>query len=304
MAAGRRIIKIDIGQKLSSIFSDFKEKELMSKHTTLCLGGPADYFIEVKNDEELALLLKVVNEYKIFFYVIGSGSNLLFSDEGFNGIIIKLVDEFEKVEIKDTSVVCGSGAVLTSVVKQSIDHSLSGLEHFIAIPGTVGGAVYGNAGLKDIWIDSVIDTLEVINYQGEKKTLTRKEIDFVYRNSSLQNCIVTKAKFVLKKADKNDILNVVSQEIERRTHSQPLGTKNAGCIFKNPQGSSAGSLIDSAGLKKYSVGNIQISDVHANFFINKGFGSSKDMLLLINFVQEKIKDKFNIELKTEIKIIK
>lgn len=304
MAAGRRIIKIDIGQKLSSIFSDFKEKELMSKHTTLCLGGPADYFIEVKNEEDLSLLLKVVNEYKIPFYVIGSGSNLLFSDEGFKGIIIKLVDEFEKVEITDTSVVCGSGAVLTSVVKQSIEHSLGGLEYFIAIPGTVGGAVYGNAGLKDIWIDSAIDAVEVINYQGKKKSLAGKEIDFVYRNSNLQNCIITKVKFVLKKADKNDILNVVSQEIERRKHSQPLGTKNAGCIFKNPQGSSSGSLIDSAGLKKYSVGNIQISDVHANFFINKGFGSSKDMLSLINFVQEKTKEKFNIELKTEIKIIK
>ncbi|MDD2523744.1 MAG: UDP-N-acetylmuramate dehydrogenase [Endomicrobiia bacterium] len=304
MAAGRRIIKIDIGQKLSSIFNDFKEKELMSKHTTLCLGGPADYFIEVKNDEELILLLKIINEYEIPFYIIGSGSNLLFCDEGFKGIIIKLVDEFEKVEVIDTTLVCGAGSNLTSVVKQSVEHSLSGLEHFIAIPGTVGGAVCGNAGLKDIWIDSVIDTIEIFSYQGKKKILVKKEMDFEYRNSNLKNCIITKVKFVLKKADKNGILNTVSQEIEKRKYSQPLGTKNAGCIFKNPQGSAAGSLIDSLGLKNYSIGNIQISDVHANFFINKGFGSSNDMLLLINFVKEKIKDKFNIELKTEIKIIK
>ncbi|MDD3053608.1 MAG: UDP-N-acetylmuramate dehydrogenase [Endomicrobiaceae bacterium] len=304
MAAGRRIIKIDIGQKLSSIFNDFKEKELMSKHTTLCLGGPADYFIEVKNDEELILLLKIINEYEIPFYIIGSGSNLLFCDEGFKGIIIKLVDEFEKVEVIDTTLVCGAGSNLTSVVKQSVEHSLSGLEHFIAIPGTVGGAVCGNAGLKDIWIDSVIDTIEIFSYQGKKKILVKKEMDFEYRNSNLKNCIITKVKFVLKKADKNGILNTVSQEIEKRKYSQPLGTKNAGCIFKNPQSSAAGSLIDSLGLKNYSIGNIQISDVHANFFINKGFGSSNDMLLLINFVKEKIKDKFNIELKTEIKIIK
>lgn len=306
MAAGRRIIKSDIRQELFSIFGGggFKEKEMMSKHTTLCLGGPADYFVEAKNEKELILVIEAANKSKIPFYVIGGGSNLLFEDKGFNGLVIKLTDEFLKTEVIDGYVICGSGVLLSEVVKKSIEFSLSGLEYFIAIPGTVGGAVCGNAGLKEIWIDSVIDTVETVDYSGQKQIFKRNEINFKYRTSGLENCVITKVKFVLKKADKNDILNVVSQEIKRRIKSQPAGTKNAGCIFKNPQGRSAGNLIDSLGLKNHSVGGIKISDIHANFFINTGTGTANDMISMIDFVKNKVKEKFNIELKTEIKIIK
>ncbi|MGE4385720.1 MAG: UDP-N-acetylmuramate dehydrogenase [Endomicrobiaceae bacterium] len=305
MAAGRKIIKPDIKQELFSIFGGgFKEKEMMSKHTTLCLGGPADYFVEVKNEKELILVIKAAKKDKIPFYVIGGGSNLLFEDKGFNGLIIKLTGEFRKTEVTDGYVVCGSGALLSEAVKKSTEYSLSGLEYFIAIPGTVGGAVYGNAGLKEIWIDSVIDTVETVNHRGQKQVFKRDEIHFKYRESGLENCVITKVRFVLKKADKNDILNIVSQEIERRIKSQPAGTKNAGCVFKNPQGDSAGRLIDSLGLKNYAAGGIKISDVHANFFINTGSGTANDMKSMIDFVKNKVKEKCNIDLKTEIKIIK
>jgi len=305
MAAGRRIIKTDIGQKLVSATGvNLREKEMMSKHTTLCLGGPADYFVEVQNEKQLMSLLEFVNENKMPFYVVGGGSNLLFGDNGFRGIIIKLAGDFQAIDVEGNSVVCGGGAVFAAVVKKSIECSLSGLEYFIAIPGTVGAAVYGNAGLKDIWADSAVDCVETVDYYGKKQLFQRNEIEFKYRSSSLKNRIITKVKFVLKKADKNDILNVVSKEIERRKQSQPIGTKNAGCVFKNPQDVSAGSLIDSLGLKKFTIGGISISGVHANFFINNGSGSSKDMESMITFVRNKVKEKFNIDLKTEIKIIK
>ncbi len=286
------------------MFPNLKQKEPMSKHTTLCLGGPADYFLEVKNQEELIFLLRNIEKYNIPFYIIGGGSNLLFSDEGFRGIVIKLTGEFEKIEIEGETAVCGAGLNLAFAVKKTIDNSLSGLEYFGCIAGTVGGAVYGNAGLKNIWIDSAVKSVEILDYSGLSKKLERKEIKFGYRSSGLKKVIITRVEFILKKADKNDILNTVSQETQQRKKSQPLGAKSAGCIFKNPQAQSAGSLIDSLGLKNYSVGNIQISNVHANFFINKGQGSSKDMLSLINFVQQKVKEKFNTNLETEIKIIK
>ena len=164
--------------------------------------------------------------------------------------------------------------------------------------------MYGNAGVKNYPISSVIDKIEVVDYLGNKKVLTKNDIRFEYRKSDLQSNIITKIFFILKNADKNDILKTVLQERERRKNSQPIGTKNAGCIFKNPKDDSAGRLIDSLNLKNYSIGGIKISAMHANFFINKDNGCAQDMISLIDFVKNEVYKKYNIKLETEIKIIK
>jgi len=253
-------------------------------------------------------LLKFTDENKIKFYVIGGGSNLLFSDENFEGIIIKLssdkYSEFANIENNEESLCCGAAISLAYLARQTAEQGLSGLEYLSGIPGTVGGAVYGNAGIRNYDISSVLQEVELINYNGSKSILSKDKFNFEYRKSNIKNAIITKVKFVLKKTDKNDILQTVLKEQQKRKQNQPLGTKNAGCIFKNPQNDSAGRIIDSLNLKNFSIGDAQISDKHANFFINKNNASSSDMLKLINFVQNEVYKKYKIKLETEIKIIK
>jgi len=304
LATGRRTIKNNIEEFLSSIKCNYKIDERLSKHTTLCIGGCADYFVEVETEQQLISLLKFVKENRIKFFVIGGGSNLLFSDDGFKGIVIKLSGEFCKYEISQNRVVCGSAVSLSYLAQQTAEQGLSGLEQLSGIPGTIGGAVFGNAGVKNYSISSVVDKVEIVDNSGNKSVLTKKDINFEYRKSNLKDSIITKIFFFLKKAEKNDILKTISQEREKRKNSQPIGTKNAGCIFKNPKDDSAGRLIDSLNLKNYSVGGITVSDVHANFFVNKDNGCAKDMVSLIEFVRNEIYKKYNIKLETEIKIIK
>ena len=304
MATGRRTIKNSIEQFLSSIKCNYKCNEPLSKHTTLGIGGNADYFVKIDEEDQLISLLKFINENKIRFFVIGGGSNILFSDKGFAGIIIKLSGKFCKYEVKENKVVAGSAINLSFLAKQTAEQNLSGLEYFIGIPGTIGGAVYGNAGIKNYSISSLVDKVEIIDYSGNKRVLTKNNIRFEYRKSDLADNIITKIFFILKKADKNDILKTISKELELRKKAQPVGTKNAGCIFKNPRDDSAGRIIDSLKLKKYGIGEIEISDVHANFFINKRNGCAEDMLSLIEFVKNEVYKKYNIKLETEIKIIK
>lgn len=290
----------------------------------MCIGGNADYFVEVETEQQLISLLKFINENNIKFFVIGGGSNLLFGDDGFRGIVIKLslhsnsefakIGNEEKIDSYDgdiqnsdnstTSIYCGGAVSLAYLAIKTAEHGLSGLEYLSAIPGTVGGAVFGNAGVRNCSMSDVVDKIEIIDYSGNKRVLVRKDINFEYRKSNLKDVIITKIFFILKNADKNDILKTISQERKRRITSQPIGTKNAGCVFKNPESDSAGRLIDSLNLKNYSVGGIKISDVHANFFVNENNGCAQDMIKLIDFVKDEVCKKYNIKLETEIKIIK
>jgi UDP-N-acetylmuramate dehydrogenase len=289
---------------LSLTGCNIKQNEPLSKHTTLGIGGNADYFVEIFNEQQLIQVLKFIYSNKIKFYIIGGGSNILFSDEGFRGIIIKLCGDFCKYEIQENQIICGSAVNLSFLSKTTADRELSGLEYFVGIPGTVGGAIYGNAGIKNLSVSSVLDKIEVVNFTGRKEILTKKDLKFEYRKSNLQRCIIIRAFFILKKTNKNDILKVILQEINKRKISQPIGTKNAGCVFKNPKDDSAGRLIDSLNLKNYSIGDIKVSNIHANFIINESNGSAKDMLNLIEFIRNEVKKKYDINLETEIKIIK
>lgn len=304
MAKRRRTINSDIANQLREYALDFIENEPLSEHTTLCLGGNADFFVKVKTYEELKNLLAVIKRNNTPYFIIGGGSNLLFGDEGFRGIILKLNGEFEEISIFGNIVTVGAAANLGSVIKQSAEQSLHGFEHFIGIPGTIGGAVFGNAGLNNSWIGSFVDTVETMDFDGNIQKYAAKDITFSYRSCGLKNCVITKAVFILKNGDKNDILKTVSADIEKRIFTQPLGTKNAGCVFKNPEGQNAGYLIDILGFKGFGIGGIKVSEIHANFLINTGNGTAAEMIELIETIKEKVREKFKIELETEIKIIK
>ncbi|MCA6069982.1 MAG: UDP-N-acetylmuramate dehydrogenase [Endomicrobium sp.] len=301
METRRRVINADLIKTLSSLGCVILKNESLSKHCSFKIGGRADFFIEIPNEQSLLEFLKNVGGYK--FYVLGCGTNVLFSDEGYRGAIVSLTGQFKEISVCGEEIFCGSGALISNVLNISLKYNLTGLECVAGIPGTVGGAVCGNAGSKDKWIDSVVGNVEV--YEGLKKeVINKKKIIFSYRKSNLTNCIVTNVNFVLKKDTENDSLSVVSDNIKRRLESQSLDIPNAGSIFKNPDGYSAGKLIEEVGLKGTYSGSAQISKLHGNFIINTGGASSKDVVFLIELIKEKVKEKFNLALETEIKIIK
>ncbi|MDR2811882.1 MAG: UDP-N-acetylmuramate dehydrogenase [Endomicrobium sp.] len=291
----------NILSKLASLGCNIFKEEVLSKHCSFKIGGPADYFIDIPNEEALSLFLKTVGNDS--FYVLGGGTNVLFSDDGYRGIIISLTGKLKEIVVNGEEIFCGGGALLSNVLNTALKNNLIGLEFVSGIPGSVGGAVYGNAGLRDKWIDSVIK--EVVVYTSSKKVwLKRKQIVFSYRESSLENSVILDVCFSLKKTAENDSLATVLESVQRRLKTQPLSFPNAGSIFKNTKGFSVGKLIEETGLKGVRVGGAQISEIHGNFIVNIGRASSKDVLSLISLMEEKIYKQFSIKLETEIKIIK
>ncbi|MDR2399148.1 MAG: UDP-N-acetylmuramate dehydrogenase [Endomicrobium sp.] len=275
--------------------------EPLSKHCSFKIGGLADYFIEIPDEDALSLFLKSIESDNC--YILGGGTNVLFSDDGYKGVVISLTKKFKEITINGEELFCGAGASLSNVLNTAIKNNLVGLEFSAGIPGSVGGAVYGNAGLKYKWIDSVIKSVEVYK-NANKISLESKNINFSYRKSNIEHTVISGIHFFLKKVVENDSLAVVSESINRRLKTQPLNFPNAGSIFKNPEGHSVGKLIEEAGLKGVSIGDAQISKLHGNFIVNIGKASAKDVLALIVFIEETIYKKFNIRLETEIKIIK
>jgi UDP-N-acetylmuramate dehydrogenase len=291
----------NIFNELSLASCKILKNEPLSKHCSFRIGGPADYFIVITDEKSLSLFLKNIGSDD--FYVLGGGTNVLFSDEGYRGIVISLTDKFKDIIVCGEEIFCGAGASLSNVLNTSVKHNLKGLEFVSGIPGSVGGAVYGNAGLRDKWIDSVIKSVEI--YEDAKKMhLERNHLIFSYRKSNLENSVISAVCFSLKKTVENDSLATVSESIRKRSETQPLNFPNAGSVFKNPKGVSVGKLIEETGLKGIRIGGAQISELHGNFIINTGRASAKDVLALIDLIEEKIYKQFNIKLEREIKIIK
>ena len=277
----------------------------LSELCSFRIGGPADFFIEIPHGNALSAFLNAAGETKTDFFVIGGGTNILFPDAGYRGVIVKLTGDFEKISIQNGILSCGAGANLSSVVAFAAGNSLSGLECCAGIPGTAGGAVFGNAGSKDKWIGDCVESVEIYK-NGKKELIDNNKIGFEYRKTALEGCIVSKINFSLKKEAGNDILKEVSDSIEKRRKTQPLSMPNAGCIFKNPDGLSAGKLIEDAGLKGKKKGGdngAQISEIHGNFIVNAGKAKAIDVLDLIYAARKGVKEKFNIDLELEIKVM-
>lgn len=279
--------------------------EPMSKHTTFRVGGPADIFIKVQTIDELKNALKILKENNIKVYIVGNGSNLLVKDKGIRGAVIKL--EFCQIEKTDElTFEVGAGVLLAKLSRIAYEESLTGLEFAYGIPGTIGGAVKGNAGaylreMKDVVVSSTyLDTSDLNLY-----TINNEEHNFEYRNSRFNNTddIIISSIIKLEKGNKEEIKEVMDQNSNSRKTKQPLNFPNAGSIFKRGKDYITARLIDEAGLKGYNIGGASVSNLHAGFIINENNASAKDILELIDYIKKTVKEKFDVDLELEIKIL-
>ena len=267
------------------------------------IGGPAQYFIQPRNAEELAEVVRCCHEGQIPIHILGGGSNLLVRDEGVSGVVVRLsADEFSRIEIDGSQVHAGAGALLSTLITQSVKAGLAGIDTLVGIPGTVGGALHGNAGGRSGDIGQHVHSARVLTAAGEFHTRTEDELSFAYRQSSLTELTILSAVFDLHPDDPNEITRRMRKLWIMKKATQPLTFQSAGCIFKNPRGMSAGLLIDQAGLKGTRVGNAEISDRHANFIIAHENACSQDVLRLIDLARSKVSEQFGVDLELEIKI--
>lgn len=279
----------------------FKKGELLSKYTTLKIGGEASIVV-FPNDGQIRGLMEVIKNESIPYYVIGGGSNLLVSDRGFRGVIIN-TKRMDSISIEGYTLKVSAGVSIGRILAFMLKRGISGMEGLAGIPGTIGGAIYGNAGSFGYEIKDCLEEVEVIDTDLRVSTLNKYEINFQYRSSGLpQDWLIISAKFQLKEDD-GGIFYRIREFLGRRRKSQPLRERSAGCVFKNPDGNSAGFLIDRAGLKGTRIGDIEVSCIHANYFINIGNGSSEDFLRLMELVRERVLKVFSVELKPEIRFL-
>ncbi len=281
-----------------------REDEPLCGYTTFKIGGPAKYFVEPQDSDDLKLLVKLAGKYKLPIFVIGAGSNLLVSDNVINGVVIKLNSQnFKKLAFDNDEVIAGSGCLLSQVIKNSQMRCLSDMEFLAGIPGTVGGALIMNAGISGKNISDLVEDVTVMDYNGVIKNLTRSKIKFGYRSSNLSKYIILNARLRLRVNRQAQIKSAIKNYFDDRKDKQELSLPSAGCVFKNHHSMGpAGRLIDLCGLKGKRIGGACVSEKHANFIVNKGNASAADVLALMEIVREKVKSKFKITLKTEIKI--
>ena len=279
--------------------------EPMSRHTSYGIGGPAGAYITPRDRDDLRRILHFADEQNIPVFFIGSGSNLLVADEGINGIVITLIKSFNKLEIKGCHIYAETGVMLGHMVKHCIKQKLTGLETMIGVPGTLGGALIMNAGAFGSEISNCLKNVDVMTLTGEIKQYSVKDIDFNYRHSSFKkNEIIMSANFVLKKATKQEIMNKRAKASAGRKETQPLRFRSAGSLFKNPKKDvAAGYLIDKAGLKGTHRGDAEISEKHANFFVNHGKANAEDIVFLIRLARKTVEKKFGINLELEVKTL-
>lgn len=281
--------------------------EPLKNHTTFKIGGNCIALIEPREVSDIVETIKICRKNSIKFFVIGNGSNLLVPDEGYNGVIIKLKSEFSKIEVEGDYLIVNSGAKLSEVYTVAYENSLTGFEFASGIPGTIGGAIYMNAGAYGGEMKDIVESVEVLDLDNfELRELKNKELEFSYRKSIIQrrNYIVTTIKLKLQKGNKEKINAVYEDLRERRNSKQPLNFGSAGSTFKRPEGHFASKLIEDAGLKGYHINDAWVSEKHSGFIVNKGNASFKEVMELIEYVQKVVFEKFGVKLETEVRILK
>ena len=271
--------------------------------TTFAIGGKAEIFAQPQDLGNLKSLVVMAKKRKVPIFILGAGSNILVSDKGVKGIVLKLNSpDFKKVSFKGNRAWAGSGVALPRLIQEARQSSLSGLEFLAGIPGSVGGALIMNAGAWGKSIGDLIEEVQVMDYNGKIRTLKRSGIKFSYRASNLDKYIILGAAFRLSKINKKNISRNLKNFLAKRRLTQDNTLPSAGCIFKNPASNSAGRLIDACGLKGRRAGGAVISERHANFILNKNNASSSDVLSLMDLARKEVKRKFNITLKPEIRL--
>ncbi|MBL7159673.1 UDP-N-acetylmuramate dehydrogenase [Candidatus Microgenomates bacterium] len=305
--------------------------ELLSLHTTFRIGGPAEIFFKAKNSQELLKAVSLAQKFKIPYFILGGGSNILVGDLGFKGLVIKnRIQEIKvlgydgkiknkKVKIKNILVKAESGVLVNRLVRFTLDKGIGGFESFLGLPGTVGGAIYGNAHFlktNDFFGDYLFEA-RLLTLKNEVKTVTKDYFNFDYKTSKIQKTkeIILEAVFSLRSEDSKKLWLKANQVMNYRLKTQPQGKFSAGCVFKNIKNSeairiptpgfttSAGFLIDATGLKNKKIGGAQVSSYHGNFILNLGSTTAMDVLKLIDLIKKKVKEKFGVELKEEIEMV-
>ncbi|MCX6725997.1 MAG: UDP-N-acetylmuramate dehydrogenase [Candidatus Shapirobacteria bacterium] len=274
------------------------ENQILAGYTTFKIGGVADWFYQVKNETDLIKAISFCRKQKIPFFILGGGSNLLVSDKGFRGMVIKMENEMIKVD--NEKIIVESGSSLARLIKIAMENSLSGLEFLAGIPGTVGGSIVGNAGAWQENFSDKIKRVKILDGKDQVKWFNQEDCQFSYRQSRFKKSkeIILAVEIELKKAKQKDISQKISDNLKKRKN-QPQ-EPSAGSIFINPKPNSASDLIENCGLKGVKRGGAEISDKHANFIVNRDGAKAKDVLELISLAKQQVKEKFGIDLKTEI----
>ena len=303
-----------ISEEREEIFSkisfdgDVRSMELIMKHTSLRIGGPADLFVIPRNLTSLRNVLLILRRKNIPFFVIGGGTNILVKDGGIEGVVISL-KSFRKLDVvteneTNVQIYVEAGTPLQRLVSLSKERGYSGIEGLAGIPGSVGGAICGNSGAFGYEMKDVIISVSMIDADGNIKNQVAKDIAFGYRRSSISSTdLLLSAEIMLRRDKRENVSAKIKEFLKEKWESQPLSEPSAGCVFKNPPGLSAGKLIEEAGCKGMRIGDVEVNRTHANFMINKGQAKASDFIELMKDVAQKVNEKFGVVLEPEIRIV-
>ena len=294
-------------QNIKKFLRGVKTNVPLKNYTTFRIGGAAEYFFTAKSKEDLMKAILAAQIYNLPFFILGGGSNLLVSDNGFRGLVIKIQNS--KFQILDSKIIAESGVLLGKLVNISASKGLTGLEEAMAIPGTIGGAIRGNTGAFGKSMADVIKTVTVLEFSNSKfkfRIFENKDCKFDFRDSIFKrnpNLIILSAEIQLKRGDKKDIKEKMKKYLDYRKKNHPLNFPSIGCIFKNSKNFYAGELIEKCGLKGKRIGDVKVSEKHCNFIVNLGHGTAENVKELIKIIKQKAKEKFNIKLEEEIELL-
>ncbi len=302
-------MKDNVFEKLKKDLPDIQKNILLKDYTTFKIGGPAKYFFIAKTKEDLASVIESAKKLKLKIFILGGGSNLLVSDKGFRGLVVK--PEFSSFNFQKNKAYVEAGMGLTKFSYLTAKKSLSGMEWSAGIPGTVGGAIYGNAQAFGFRMSDFVESVEAMDTDALKfKKISKKQCQFSLKNSIFKkdkNLIIISTVLKLKKGNQKEIQKKIDEYINHRKKNHPLNFPSAGSVFVNPENNGevirSSSLIEKCGLKGKKVGGAQISEKHANFIINLGGAKAKDVLALIKLAKQKVKKTFGIDLETEVQLV-
>lgn len=276
--------------------------EPMAQHTTFRIGGPADCMIDLEDTDQLIKVQSYLQKIEMPIFVLGNGSNLLVSDKGYKGVVLRIGNKMNKITVDGNRIIARAGAQMAQVARVAYEHGLTGLEFSSGIPGTVGGGVVMNAGAYGGEMSQVVNKVTVVNQESEIMELSNETMEFGYRKSTIKNqpFIVTEVEFLLTEGDPATIKATMEALSCKRREKQPLEYPSAGSTFKRPEGHFAGELIMNCDLRGYAVGGAKVSDKHCGFLINYGNATAEDVMTLIHHVQEQVSDKYHVYLEPEV----
>lgn len=280
-------------------------REPMSSHTTFRIGGEAECFIEIENEEQLKALQEYLRKLEMPYMVLGNGSNVLFSDLGYEGVILEIGSRMSDIRAEGNLLIVQAGALMAKAARYACEHALAGLEFISGIPGTMGGGVVMNAGAYGGELAQVVKSVRVLDREGNFLELDNQTMEFGYRTSAIRNggFTVVEVRLELEPGDPEAINAAMEELAKKRREKQPLEYPSAGSTFKRPKGYFAGELIMKAGLRGYQLGGARVSDKHCGFVINAGNASSADVTELIQYIQEQVKEKFGVNLEPEVILV-